>query len=223
MFQTIFTAGTATTGQFFICCGISLALGIFLALIYCALPDTNKGFAIALSVLPLICQGLVMLVNGKIGVALAVAGIFGLVRFRSAPAQGKDMVLVMAALLAGLAGSVGYIYVGILLTAVVGLLILLCFKVKPIFGQSLKKRELRIKVPEDLDYTVAFDEIFKKYTKNATLLRAKTTNLGSLVELIYLVELKDDKDLKIFMDELRFLNGNLPLMIKAPGAPKEEL
>ena len=44
-----------------------------------------------------------------------------------------------------------------------------------------------------------------------TLLQVRTTNLGSLVKLDYRVELRDPRQEKAFLDELRCRNGNLEI------------
>ena len=56
-----------------------------------------------------------------------------------------------------------------------------------------------------------FDDIFRRFTKKAKLVRVKTTNLGSLNRLTYDVILLRNGEEKAMIDELRCRNGNLEI------------
>ena len=58
-----------------------------------------------------------------------------------------------------------------------------------------------------------FNEIFTRYTNKFELVKVKTTNLGSLYELKYEIELKKDLRERDLINELRVLNGNLKISI----------
>lgn len=60
------------------------------------------------------------------------------------------------------------------------------------------EKELSITIPESLDYTEVFDDIFKEYTTHAELTEVKTASLGSLYKLHYRVRLADDRNEKNF-------------------------
>ena len=81
--------------------------------------------------------------------------------------------------------------------------------------QRMNVRKLRIKIPENLNYTDAFNDILDKYTKNYELERIKTIDLGALFELTYHVTLSANIDEKQFIDELRCRNGNLTIILTA--------
>lgn len=85
------------------------------------------------------------------------------------------------------------------------------------------KKELSITIPESLDYTEVFDDIFKEYTTHAELTEVKTASLGSLYKLHYRVRLADDRNEKEFLDALRCRNGNLEVRCGQPHTPVEQL
>jgi hypothetical protein len=66
-------------------------------------------------------------------------------------------------------------------------------------------------IPEDVDYTTAFEDIFREYTYEAKLEKVRTTNLGSLYDLRYEIELKDLSKEKEFLDKIRQRNSNLDI------------
>ena len=184
-----------TLVSFLICTAVSLLLGVGTALVSMYRSRTTQSFAVTLAILPAVVQLVIMLVNGNLGAGVAVAGAFGLVRFRSAPGTAKEIGALFLAMAIGLATGMGYVW--LLLTAV------------NFGGADEHKRVLRITIPESLDYDGLFDDLFEKYTKSCVLERVKTSNMGTLYELTYRVTLPDDHAPKAFLDELRCRNGNL--------------
>ena len=63
----------------------------------------SQSFVLTLAMLPAIVQLIIMLVNGNIGVGVAIAGTFGLVRFRSANGTAKEIGAIFLAMAIGLA------------------------------------------------------------------------------------------------------------------------
>ena len=152
-----------------------------------------------------------MLVNGNLGISVAILGAFSLVRFRSIPGNLREIAAIFFAMTIGLIIGTCYIAFGIITTFFIGILLFVLAKTN--FGCPKKQeRTLKIIIPEDLDYTNVFDDIFKKYTNNIILEKIKTTNMGSLYELTYKIELKDISE-KEFIDELRCKNGNLKIIL----------
>ena len=124
----------------------------------------------------------------------------------------------------GLALGMGYIAYSLIFVLVSGVILILLQLTKILEPKlDLVNKTLRITIPEDLNYTDAFEDLFCKYTKNHTLLKVKTTNLGSMFQLTYKVCLIDLKKEKEFLDELRVRNGNLEVMINIIENTNQEL
>lgn len=190
---------------------ISIILGFVISILYIKQGDCSKNFAITLVVLPVLVQVVIMIVNGNLGTSVAVLGAFGLVRFRSAQGNSKEICMVFFAMAVGLAMGMGSVVLAVALTIVVGLLIFVLTKTS--FGVSKEgKKQLKIVIPEDLDYTEIFNDLFEKYAKHVSLNRVKTTNMGSMFELNYDIVLKDEKQEKALIDDIRCRNGNLMVM-----------
>ena len=165
-----------------------------------------------LVLLPVIVQIVIMLVNGNLGVGVSVMGAFSLVRFRSIPGTGKEIAYIFFAMSIGLATGTGFVGVAIGITLVIGLVMIVLNAVLGSSEEYRKARRLRIIIPEDLDFTGVFDDLFEKYTTRCELERVKTTNMGSLFELTYGIVLKDISKEKEFIDEIRCRNGNLTII-----------
>lgn len=200
-----------TFTDFFICTIVSLVLGIGTAFLTMFKSRCSQSFAITLAIMPAIVQVVIMLVNGNIGAGIAVAGAFSLVRFRSIPGTAKEISSIFLAMAIGLATGMGYITLGMIFFAIIAVVMLLLSVIH--FGQKdSSSRILKITIPENLDYDGLFDDVFHTYVKSFSLDKVKTTNLGTLYELQYLITLKEDHVPKAFLDEIRCRNGNLNIV-----------
>jgi len=161
--------------------------------------------------MPAIVQLIIMLVNGNIGAGIAVMGAFSLVRFRSAQGTAREISSLFLAMAVGLALGMGYIGVAAIFTLILGIFTLILELLH--FGEKKKQElQLRITIPESLDYTQVFDEIFQEYAKSWKLVQVKTTNMGSMFKLEYRVTLNEAKQEKEMIDAIRCRNGNLEIL-----------
>ena len=213
---------TQITAQVFaICTAVSLALGLGTALLCMYKSRYTQSFIITLALLPAVVQVVIMLVNGNIGAGVAVAGTFSLVRFRSAPGTAREIGMIFLAMAIGLATGMGYVALAVFFFLVMAVFVL-ALTALHFGGGDEHERELKITIPENLDYDGLFDDLFEKYTRSARLERVKTTNMGTLYELHYRVVLKTGRIPKEFLDELRCRNGNLNIVCGRTAA-KEAL
>ena len=200
-----------TLSAFLICTAVSLVLGIGLALVSRFRAHATQSFAVTLAILPVVVQVVIMLVNGNIGAGVAVAGAFSLVRFRSAPGTAREIGVLFLGMAIGLATGMGYVGLAALTFVIVSAALLALTALK--FGQhDSGERILKITIPENLDYEGLFGDLFDQYTKSHTLVKVKTSNMGTLYELEYRVTLRSDSVPKAFLDALRCRNGNLNIV-----------
>jgi len=214
MFDSILTSGV-TPVNFFICIGVAFVLGVIVALVHKKTSPSSSGFITTLAILPMLVAMAIMLVNGNLGAGVATVGIFSLVRFRSIPGNSRSILSVFFAMAIGLAVGTGYVMFAALFTVIVSVIVVFLKFIN--FGEAKAQNKiLTILVPEDLDYTEMFDDVFGKYTKKHLLKKSKTTNMGSLFELTYDVETKPKINEKEFIDKIRVKNGNLKVTLSHP-------
>jgi uncharacterized membrane protein YhiD involved in acid resistance len=205
-------AGGVTVGGFLICLFSAIALGVLTALVFTYKTKHTSSLAMSLAIMPAAVALVIMMVNGNIGAGVAVAGAFTLVRFRSVPGTAKEVAGLFVAMAIGLACGMGYVAVAGVFFVVMAVFVLVLSTVQ--FGEDKgSSKQLKITIPENLDYDGLFDDLFEKYTKSSELQRIKTTNMGTLYELTYDVTLNNDGDTKAFLDELRCRNGNLNIVL----------
>lgn len=222
MFKSILTGQVISIQEAVLCMAVSLILGLIISIIYMYTGTCSKSFAITLALLPVLVQIVIMMVNGNIGTGVAVMGAFGLIRFRSIPGSSKEILGVFFAMAIGLATGTGVIIYAVLCTVIIGLVFLVLSKTT--FGETrMQERDLKISIPENLEYAGLFDDIFTTYTTKYCLESVKTTNLGSMFELRYKITMKSMADEKKMIDDIRVRNGNLTIMCGRQTTQKDVL
>ena len=111
----------------------------------------------------------------------------------------------------GLATGMGYVGLAAL-TFVIVSTALMALTALGLGQKDAGERLLKITIPEDLDYEGLFDDLFAQYTTSHTLVRVKTSNMGTLYELEYRITLRSESIPKEFLDALRCRNGNLNIV-----------
>ena len=219
VFTSILANGLTVT-TYLSCLFFAFACGAIVALAAAFHSRVTKSYLISLILLPAIVATVIIMVNGSVGTGIAVAGAFSLVRFRSVPGKAKEIAGLFLTMSAGLACAAGYVSVALLFTVITSAVMLIVSLI-PISGEQ--EMELRITVPESLNYEEAFDEVLKQHTKSYRLSQVRTTNMGSLYRLDYRIVLKDPKQSREMIDELRCRNGNLEIRITVAPERVEDL
>ena len=219
IFSSILT-GSFSVGQYLLCLLFAGLCGVITALALGRESSATRSFLISLVVLPIIVTTVILMVNGNVGTGIAVAGAFSLVRFRSAAGKARDISAIFLVMTAGLACAAGYVAIALLFTLIASGVMLLLSLVPMRCDRFLA---LHITVPESLHFADAFDDLFERYTKSRKLVKAKTSNMGSLYKLDYKIEMKDPAAVQEFLDALRCRNGNLEIAVLNDNEEGEEL
>ncbi len=210
--------------DFLLCLGFSLVLGLVMAFAYMYRTRYTKSFVVTLALLPAVVCVVILLVNGNVGTGVAVAGAFSLVRFRSVPGTAKEICTLFLAMGAGLIAGMGYLGFAVLFTVVMCAVFILYNRLD--FGEKKNAdiyKTFSITIPEDLDYSGIFDDIFAEYTLSHDLTRIKSTNMGSMFKLTYNVVLRDVSREKEMIDKIRCRNGNLEITVSKQETTVTEL
>lgn len=214
----ILNSDTITTNvdvkQFIISTICSIIIGFIISGIY-MFTHKKSGFdqshVITIVALPVVVGTIIMLV-GNTAQAFSLAGVFSLVRFRSGSIESSDICYIFFSVATGLACGTGYVGYAFLFLLLLGAVLIIMNQID--FGKpQTSHMTLKISIPENLNYLGLFDDILDKYCTSWNLQRVKTTEFGSLFDLVFNVEVKNSADQKKFLDELRTLNGNLNITL----------
>lgn len=227
LFRGLFDASSTSTISvidFLLCVGSALVVGLLFAAMYMYRTRYTKSFVVTLALLPAVVCVVIMMVNGNVGTGVAVAGAFSLVRFRSVPGTAKEIGILFLAMGAGLIAGMGYLDYAFLFSLILSAASMLYSRLD--FGAKKKAalyKTLHITIPEDLDYTGVFEELFPAYASSWELIQVKTTNMGSLFRLTYNLTLHSADQEKELIDKLRCRNGNLEITISRQETTVYEL
>jgi len=205
----------------FILIGATLVISVIFNLLICFRLRATKSFYVTSLIMPIIVTAVISMVSlfldGVASGAVRIASIavaLGLIRFRSLNAKAEELLILFAGVAFGLICGLGYaafaaIFAVLIALLYIGATYLNIFQNKR-FG---KERLLKITIPESLEYKDVFSETFEHYLRSFELVEVKTTNMGSMFRLSYKIELKNEKEEKELIDELRTKNGNLEISI----------
>ncbi len=208
-------SATFTLPQILIIMGSAVILGFAISILYVK-THKNSGytpsFANTLVMLPLIIAVIIMLIGNNVARAFSLAGAFTIIRFRSAPADPKDITYIFFTLAVGLALGLGYIAYAVIFSLVLAVVIV----IMDVMNFATPKCEhfiLKVTVPENLNYRDFITDILKEYATSYRLKKVKTADFGALFEVVYYVEIKKDVDQKEMIDKIRVRNGNLNIQL----------
>lgn len=216
--MTFFTAidlSDMTLGKVLIILLLSTVLGGIISLIYTFTHRKtvyDHAFNTTLLLLPLVVSIIIMLVSNNIARAFSLAGVFTLVRFRTAISDTRDIAYILSSVGIGLAMALGMITYALIITGFIGAVLIIINFLK-LDVQRKTHAKLKIIIPENLNYANVFDDVFHKYVESHQLSKVKTTDFGTMFELTYLIKIKANIDQKAFLDELRIRNGNLSITL----------
>lgn len=217
MLDSIFTIASADStlsfGSAVLTILMSLVLGALISFTYMKTsPGYSQSFTLTMVLLPVIVAIIILLIGSNVARAFSLAGAFSIIRFRSAPGDPKDITFVLFTMASGLACGVGAFGYAALFTVILCIIMVVLNRT----GFGLKKTQektLKVTIPENLGYEEAFAEVFAKFSVGYELKKVRTTELGSLYELVYTVTLNENTSQKAFLDAIRTRNGNLDLSL----------
>ncbi|MGN0352742.1 MAG: DUF4956 domain-containing protein [Roseburia sp.] len=216
MLESLLSASTSsvasvTTGMAFIYTILAGVLGLVISLTYLKTGKVSKNFARTLIILPILVCVVMLVVNGNLGTSVAIVGAFSLIRFRSLQGNSRDIAFVFFAMSIGLICSIGDILFAMGITALV-CVVLIVLNLIHYAEVKTEEKELKVTMPENLDYMNLLGDLMERYTTNYKMARVKTTNMGSLYEITYVIQLREAAKEKEFLDAIRCRNGNLTVI-----------
>lgn len=196
----------------------AIIIGLVISLVYLFThrkEGYSQAFCVALILLAPIVGMVILVIGNNVATAFSLAGAFALVRFRSAPGDPKDIAYVFMSVTMGLTCGLGYWIWAALATAILCVIILILHFTN-FAGKKGACYVLKVTVPETLNYVGAFDECLNKYCKSFKMTRVKSVDFGALFEISFDINMKNPDEIRVMLDDIRAMNGNLKIMLSTP-------
>lgn len=214
LFSSALTDTNLTFNNAVITIGLAIILGLIISLTYMKTNQStySQSFTLTMVVLPVIVAIIILLIGSNIARAFSLAGAFSIIRFRSAPGDPKDIAYVLFTMASGLACGVGAFGYAVLFTIILCVLMFVLSRFN-FGGKKNQLKTLKVTIPENLSYEEALNEVFHTFNVPFDLKKIRTTELGSLYELVYSVTIHESVSQKEFLDAIRTRNGNLDISL----------
>ncbi|RPK26220.1 DUF4956 domain-containing protein [Paenibacillus xylanexedens] len=214
LFSSALTDTNLTFNNAVITIGLAIILGLIISLTYMKTNQAtySQSFTLTMVVLPVIVAIIILLIGSNIARAFSLAGAFSIIRFRSAPGDPKDIAYVLFTMASGLACGVGAFGYAVLFTIILCVLMFVLSRFN-FGGKKSQLKTLKVTIPENLSYEEALNEVFHTFNVPFDLKKIRTTELGSLYELVYSVNIHESVSQKEFLDAIRTRNGNLDISL----------
>ncbi|WP_340031453.1 DUF4956 domain-containing protein [Paenibacillus sp. FSL K6-1122] len=214
LFSSALTDTNLTFNNAVITIGLAITLGLIISLTYMKTNQStySQSFTLTMVVLPVIVAIIILLIGSNIARAFSLAGAFSIIRFRSAPGDPKDIAYVLFTMASGLACGVGAFGYAVLFTIILCVLMFVLSRFN-FGGKKSQLKTLKVTIPENLSYEEALNEVFHTFNVPFDLKKIRTTELGSLYELVYSVTIHESVSQKEFLDAIRTRNGNLDISL----------
>ena len=200
------TTEVFTTYDVILTIALSFVLSLLIGTVY---KQTHRGVAYSQSyvqtvVLMAMVVGIIMLVIGSnIARAFTLVGALSIVRFRNAVKETRDVGYIFFAMAVGMACGTRFYLLAVVATVVMWAMDRFNF-----FAKDAASQLLKIRLPADMPYATLFEDLFARFLNRYELVAMETVQAGTLLELVYSVELKRGADVQTFLRELAALNDN---------------
>ncbi|WP_134167461.1 DUF4956 domain-containing protein [Breznakia blatticola] len=218
MLETLLNMSTDTTTlsltNLLLSMSIALVLGASIAFTYkhTSKNHYSQNLISSLLLLPVLMCCVFLLIGNNVAGAFSLAGVFSVIRFRSAPGSSRDIVYILFCVAVGLACGLQAPLFAIIITVCI-CIVFFILDLLQVSTSGTKRMKLVMLVPEEMNEEENFSEILKDYTKSYELVRMRTKDFGSIFELTYVITLYESQNKHELLDSLRCRNANLNISL----------
>ncbi|MFA7717417.1 MAG: DUF4956 domain-containing protein [Candidatus Absconditabacterales bacterium] len=168
----------------------------------------TQSYVQTLVIMAMIVSVIMLIVGSNIARAFSLVGALSIIRFRNAMKETRDIGFMFLAMAIGMATGTKFYLLAIVATVAICLVIVIMNRFDR-YGRKATSKILKIQVQNNAEFDHLFDDIFVKYTSLSDLISIDSIRGGALTELVYNVNLKDEKKKQEFLTEIKQMNGNL--------------
>lgn len=167
----------------------------------------SQSYVHTLIIMSMVVAVIMLIIGSNIARAFSLVGALSIIRFRNAMKETRDVGFIFLAMAIGMACGTRFYLVAVISTLIICALIWALYRFD-LFAKETTERLLKIRLPGDIDYETVFDAAFAQYLRRSNLVAMETVQAGTLLELVYAVEMKPGSNGQEFLNALRSLNDN---------------
>jgi hypothetical protein len=167
----------------------------------------TQSYVHTLIMMSMIVSIIMLVIGSNIARAFTLVGALSIVRFRNAIKDTRDLGYIFFAMAIGMACGTRFYLLAIVATLIIGF-ILWGMTALNLFAKDVREQILKIRLPGDVRYESLFEPLFARYLNRFNLIAVELVQAGTLIELVYGIELKRRANPQDFMNDLRRLNDN---------------
>jgi hypothetical protein len=221
--DSIITDSTIVWWVVLVCLGLAVIFGFGLAALY-KFFKKKIGFStdlpLSLILMPIGVTAIVYISRiiglesstARTTLGFSFAGILCITRFRSTQKDATDLIFISTGIILGFLCGFGYVTYAAIVAVLVAIVIV-CVYFTKFHLPSNKEFNLKVVVPESLNFDNLFDDVLNEYAQAWTMKSVKSTDFGTLFEITYVITLKDVNKQKELIDKIRERNGNLTVSL----------
>lgn len=189
---------------------ISFLLALIIAYVY---KITYKGvsytqsYVHTLIMMTMVVAVIMLIIGSNIARAFSLVGALSIIRFRNAVKDTRDVGYIFFAMGIGMAAGTRFYLVAVIATLTIGF-VMWGLTTLNMFAKDVREQILKIRVTPDMRPEVLFERVFDRYLTRYNLIATETVQAGTLVELVYGIELKNPNEAPDLMQALSQLNNN---------------
>lgn len=204
-----------TTGNMITCLVLSSILSAIVAKVYqYTYKDASfsPAFMQTLVICGMVIGGVMLIIGSNIARAFSLVGALSIVRFRNAVKDPRDVAFIFLVMAIGMACGTGFYQIAISLTVVSCVVIMLMGALQ--FGSSrLEEKVVRIQTPIVQNFEGIFDPVLKNHSRSFSLVSAERTQMGTELELTFVLQVAKSFKIESLLQELGKLNSQLRVQI----------
>lgn len=208
-FQVTDLTGAFSALDVILTLALSLALSVAIGYVYRATHRNisySQSFVQTLVVLGMVIAVIMLVVGSNVARAFALVGALSVVRFRNALKETRDVGFIFLVMAVGMATGTRFYTLAVAATAAICVVILLTSKLN-LFASSVERQVVKVHMPPDGDYQGAVEDALVKLSKSFELVSTETLRNGSLVEVLFTVELRNGVKARQLLDGISAVNA----------------
>ena len=179
--------------------------------------DYSQDYVHTLIILGTVVTVVIQAVHGDGPTAFGMFAAFSIIRFRHSVRQSRDIGFIFLAMAAGLGVGARH-YAMASVTTLALCVVIYLFSKADLFAPHRLSHYLRIRVTNDLDYDLAFQECFARYLTRWELISVESIQAGMMTELRLNISLKDESKPGEFVAHVQQVNGNNRVLLTSVPA-----